>query len=924
MSTISRLPDSTTRLLGSPLVITTPVTLVKELLDNAIDAKATSVEVLISPNTVSTIEVRDNGVGIHPDDYDSLGRRGHTSKLQSFEELRTHVSKTLGFRGEALAAANTLAKVTIITKTADDPVGATLHLVSDIGGVARHQKTSAPIGTTVRITELFSRLPVREQVAIKESAKTLDKIRDLLQSYAMARPTLKLALKVLQNPKQNWSYSPKRNAVVGEAVLQIFGKDISALSFEKIFPIDGPWPEARASDDDQSASRTNSYTFEAYIMDPDANPCRVSKHHFFSVDGRPVSAKRGTMKKILGIYVKALETKQADLPSQRCRGHFIRLNIVCPIGSYEVNIEPCKDDVLFTDEQLLLDGFEGLCKEVYESSEARQSALQDPAHPRVESHEEAVVEGGTTSILSPTAEAHSHHSPTLILSNTENDGDSSEAPHVVHNQRAPFTHISRDGHPLPPGRPHRGTIATTAFTPINSQVINSRDNEAPPQPARVRHTTTGIVPSQWNVDLSADLNEHVEDGHRRKRARPAQSSLGSLESPDDATAASMQGLNPWLIAKMNAPTRPQEAGSLDLPEQAPLLSNEAFQPPLTPEPPLLRHPGAPPGDLDLPPSQRLTLAMGKRQEANDVPGGLYRSPMSSSAGLPPRKGLGSTLTHPNRIPRQRRPQPPWTPPSSIHRPSNLGAQQYSSEHIEATGGFRQTKITVNKTRGIADNPQPQHQDRIGLGSNCSPTNRGSGPSYETENPFSSARAHLIQQLRQGGISAPNSQRNELRKPFSQLRSTNIQLNAQPSTQDKEPIKTTLPSGDPRAYLLRRQKSAAAEISSGARSKLRRLKSNLMPLENVPTDHQTHSLVLISDCNIQQLLSWVEQIQSYDKYMTEGELEAGIDMSLDEGRRVEARLKALLPPQTENDSGEGKHVELNIGSLLKGKGPSVEI
>ncbi|RYP14870.1 hypothetical protein DL765_006088 [Monosporascus sp. GIB2] len=923
MSTISRLPDSTTRLLGSPLVITTPVTLVKELLDNAIDAQATSVEVLVSSNTVSKIEVRDNGVGIHPDDYDSLGRRGHTSKIRSFEELRTHVSKTLGFRGEALAAANTVAKVTIITKTSDDPVGATLRLVSDVGGVAQHQKTSAPIGTTVRITELFGRLPVREQVATKESTKTLDKIRDLLQSYAMARPTLKLALKVLQNPKQNWSYSPKRSVDVGEAVLQIFGKEVSAHCFEKIFLIDGPWPEARSPDDDQSASRTNSYTFEAYIMDPDANPCRVPKHHFFSVDGRPVSAKRGTMKKILDVYVKTLDTMRDGPPSERCRGHFIRLNIICPSGSYDANIEPCKDEVLFTDEQFLLDGFEGLCTEVYKSGEARQSALQNPAHPRVDSLGEAAVEGGTASTLSPTAEAHSHDSPTPILSNTVNDGGSSEAPHVVDDQRAPFTRVSRDRHPLPQ-RPHRGTIATTAFTPINSQVIHSRDNEAPPESTRHRHTTTGIVPSQRNVDMSADLNEDVEDNHQRKRAGQAQSLLGSLEEPEDATAAPMQGLNPWLIAKMNAPTRHQEPGLSDLLEHTPLSSNEAFQPPLAPEPPLLRHLGAPPGDLDLPPSQRLTLAMSKRQEGKDVPGGPYRSPMSSPAGLPPRRGLGSTLTHTNRIPRRRHPQPPWTPPSSIRRPSNLGAQQYSSECNEASDDFRQTKITVNKKRGIADNPRPRHQGGIGLGPNCSPTNRGPGPSYEIENAFSSARAHLSQQLPQDGISAPNNQRNDLRKPFSQLRSTNVQLNPQPSIQDKEPIKTTLPSGDPRAYLLRRQKSVAAEVSIGARPKLRRLKSSLMPLENVPTDHQTHSLVLISNCNIQQLLSWVKQVQPYDKYMTEGELEAGIDMSLDEGRRVEARLKALLPPQTENSSGEGEGVELNLGSLLKGKGPSVEI
>lgn len=155
MSTISRLPESTTRLICSPLAITTPVTLVKELLDNSIDAKATSIEVIISADTVKKIEVRDNGIGIHPDDYDALGRRGHTSKLRSFEELRTHFGKTLGFRGEALASANSLAQVTVTTKIASEPVAAILHIRSDTGGILKQHPTSAPVGTTVSISGLF-------------------------------------------------------------------------------------------------------------------------------------------------------------------------------------------------------------------------------------------------------------------------------------------------------------------------------------------------------------------------------------------------------------------------------------------------------------------------------------------------------------------------------------------------------------------------------------------------------------------------------------------------------------------------------------------------------------------------------------------------------------------------------------------------
>ncbi|KAK7748414.1 hypothetical protein SLS62_008570 [Diatrype stigma] len=388
MSAISRLPESTTSLLGS-LVITTPVALVKELLDNAIDAKATIVEVIISPNTIDKIEVRDNGTGIRPNDYDSLGRSGHTSKLRSFEELRTHGGKTLGFRGVALAAANTVAKVTVITRTEQDPVGATLHLVSECGGVAQQQKASVPVGTTVRITELFGRLPVREQVAVKESTKTLDKVLELLKTYAMARPTIRLIFKVLQTPKRNWSYSPKRSASIKETVLQIAGNEAASHCVEKVHRVDGPRPDVGISSDHQMAVDSDSYTLEAYIMDPEADACKFPKQHYFSVDGRPVSAKRGTMKKILDTYLTRLESSS----SERNTTYFIRLNIVCPQGAYDPNVEPSKDEVLFSDEHSLIHGFDGLCEEVYKPTQVSLSKLPANANPGLELQGRVGLEG---------------------------------------------------------------------------------------------------------------------------------------------------------------------------------------------------------------------------------------------------------------------------------------------------------------------------------------------------------------------------------------------------------------------------------------------------------------------------------------------------------------------------------------------------
>jgi DNA mismatch repair ATPase MutL len=100
---IAALPKSTTRLLTSSQVLTTPASLIKELVDNSLDARATSINISISSNTVDIIEVRDNGHGIQPDDRAVLGRRGWTSKITCLEDLK-HVS-SLGFRGEALGSA---------------------------------------------------------------------------------------------------------------------------------------------------------------------------------------------------------------------------------------------------------------------------------------------------------------------------------------------------------------------------------------------------------------------------------------------------------------------------------------------------------------------------------------------------------------------------------------------------------------------------------------------------------------------------------------------------------------------------------------------------------------------------------------------------------------------------------------------------
>lgn len=367
--TISALPSSTVRLLGSSATITSPLSLVKELIDNGIDAGATNVEVIISANTIDKIQVRDNGRGINFEDYDSLARRAHTSKLRTFEELRTKGGKTLGFRGEALASANSLATIKVTTKTADDPVASQLFLKFGVGGVERKQPASAPVGTTVQALKLFESLPVRRQNAQKESRKAFPKIKSLLQEYVLALPHLKLSLRVPDDPAHNWSYSPCSSSTTREAILQVFGHSLLTQCIKVT--------ATSASDKDNSGDPSH-VLIVAFLPKTSCDATLIKdKGAFISVNSRPISPLRGTGKKLTALLKTHLTRALGLTGSTRSLTRpFMQLSIECSAGSYDPNVSPMKDELLFANEQRLLDCFESLCREVYALKEALPASTE--------------------------------------------------------------------------------------------------------------------------------------------------------------------------------------------------------------------------------------------------------------------------------------------------------------------------------------------------------------------------------------------------------------------------------------------------------------------------------------------------------------------------------------------------------------------
>ncbi|XP_066433195.1 PMS1 protein homolog 1 isoform X2 [Eleutherodactylus coqui] len=190
---MQQLSAATVRLLSSAQVITAVVSVVKELLENALDASATNIEVKLENFGFDKIEVRDNGTGIEAADAPVMGIRHYTSKISSHEDLER--LRTYGFRGEALGSICSIAEVHIATKTATDPIS-TQYVLDHDGRVVLQKPSHLGQGTTVSVMRLFKNLPVRKQYysTAKKCRDELRKVQDLLTAYGLIRPDVRIVL----------------------------------------------------------------------------------------------------------------------------------------------------------------------------------------------------------------------------------------------------------------------------------------------------------------------------------------------------------------------------------------------------------------------------------------------------------------------------------------------------------------------------------------------------------------------------------------------------------------------------------------------------------------------------------------------------------------------------------------------------------
>ena len=180
---VQQLDPTTSSRIAAGEVIEHPASVLKELIDNALDAGSTRIDIELVNGGRRLIQVTDNGCGMHAEDATLALQRFTTSKIRSIDDLPTLT--TLGFRGEALPSIAAVAEVEMITRPAEHPEGVLIR--SPASGVPQAHAIGCPVGTRVRVQRLFNHVPVRLR-ALKSIAREVQLMQELVAHYALAHP----------------------------------------------------------------------------------------------------------------------------------------------------------------------------------------------------------------------------------------------------------------------------------------------------------------------------------------------------------------------------------------------------------------------------------------------------------------------------------------------------------------------------------------------------------------------------------------------------------------------------------------------------------------------------------------------------------------------------------------------------------------
>ncbi len=338
MNKIKILPDNLANQIAAGEVVERPASVIKELVENSIDAGATRIQIDVELGGRRLMRVSDDGEGMMRDDAVLAFERHATSKIKTLEDLSA--IGTLGFRGEALASVASVAKVELITKTENDTAAT---CVSIEGGKLRDVKDFArPTGTTLNVRDLFFNTPARRKFMRSEATENFH-ITSIVTHYALAHP--EIAFTLTTNGRESMRLAPAKD--LRERAYQIFGANM----IESLLPVDG--------------GREFIAKIKGFVSAPRERRTTRDAQYFF-INGRFVRDKI--------IAGGLLEGFRAVLPHGVYPVAFLFLEI--PLEEIDVNVHPSKTEVRFRRSQAVKEVISEAIRAALKSAGIIQDELQ--------------------------------------------------------------------------------------------------------------------------------------------------------------------------------------------------------------------------------------------------------------------------------------------------------------------------------------------------------------------------------------------------------------------------------------------------------------------------------------------------------------------------------------------------------------------
>lgn len=341
MGKVHVLSEAVANKIAAGEVVERPASVVKELLENALDAGSTRIKIQIEAGGKKLIQITDNGCGMVRDDALLAFERHATSKLKNAEDLLSVA--TLGFRGEALPSIASVSRLRLATRASEEASGTVVEING--GKIFKVEEAGLPAGTSITIRDLFFNTPARKKFLKAESTE-LSHIASLVTHYALAHPDKHFEL----HSATNAMLVAPPVAGYGERVYQVFGKDVldQLLPIAALQPLDRvglpqppPW---RRTEEDEEPKEPGEVRIHGFVSKPEIQKLNRNSIYIF-VNGRLIR-DRLVQHAIIEAYRNILPPTVFPV---------VLLFLEMPNAEVDVNVHPSKTEVRFRQQTFLHD-----------------------------------------------------------------------------------------------------------------------------------------------------------------------------------------------------------------------------------------------------------------------------------------------------------------------------------------------------------------------------------------------------------------------------------------------------------------------------------------------------------------------------------------------------------------------------------------